>query len=296
MSLIVGTRGSRLAIAQTERVCGQLAELGIETEITEVKTVGDDRTQVPMHQVGGQGIFVRALDDAILAGEIDFAVHSMKDIPAFRPEGLSMAAILKRDSPADFLVHECDIEDIHVVGTSSTRRRAQLMRSSLGAEVRDLRGNVDTRLRKLHEGQYDAIVLAEAGMQRLNMDLPGTQLLPQWFVPAPNQGTIAVVCRDDSELIEALGAIDHPQTRLDTEVERAVMEEIGGGCFTPQGVFCQDGFLIAEVLSLDGSRYQRVEDNGDSVEEGRYVGQKLKQISWDLIEEARQTLGLQNSE
>jgi hydroxymethylbilane synthase len=296
MSLIVGTRGSRLAIAQTERVCGQLAELGIETEITEVKTVGDDRTQVPMHQVGGQGIFVRALDDAILAGEIDFAVHSMKDIPAFRPEGLSMAAILKRDSPADFLVHECDIEDIHVVGTSSTRRRAQLMRSSLGAEVRDLRGNVDTRLRKLHEGQYDAIVLAEAGMQRLNMDLPGTQLLPQWFVPAPNQGTIAVVCRDDPELIETLGAIDHPQTRLDTEVERAVMEEIGGGCFTPQGVFCQDGFLIAEVLALDGSRYERVEDNGDSVEEGRYVGQKLKQISWDLIEEARQTLGLRNSE
>jgi hydroxymethylbilane synthase len=258
--------------------------------------VGDDRTQVPMHQVGGQGIFVRALDDAILAGEIDFAVHSMKDIPAFRPEGLSMAAILKRDSPADFLVHECDIEDIHVVGTSSTRRRAQLMRSSLGAEVRDLRGNVDTRLRKLHEGQYDAIVLAEAGMQRLNMDLPGTQLLPQWFVPAPNQGTIAVVCRDDPELIETLGAIDHPQTRLDTEVERAVMEEIGGGCFTPQGVFCQDGFLIAEVLALDGSRYERVEDNGDSVEEGRYVGQKLKQISWDLIEEARQTLGLRNSE
>ena len=296
MSLIVGTRGSRLAMAQTERVCGQLAERGIETEITEIKTVGDARSQVPMHQVGGQGIFVRALDDAILAGEIDFAVHSMKDIPAFRPEGLSMAAILKRDSPADFLVHECDIEDIHVVGTSSTRRRAQLMRSSLGAEVRDLRGNVDTRLRKLHEGQYDAIVLAEAGMQRLNMDLPGTQLLPQWFVPAPNQGTIAVVCRDDPELIETLGAIDHPQTRLDTEVERAVMEEIGGGCFTPQGVFCQDGFLIAEVLALDGSRYERVEDNGDSVEEGRYVGQKLKQISWDLIEEARQTLGLRNSE
>jgi hydroxymethylbilane synthase len=283
-------------MAQTERVCGQLAERGIETEITEIKTVGDARSQVPMHQVGGQGIFVRALDDAILAGEIDFAVHSMKDIPAFRPEGLSMAAILKRDSPADFLVHECDIEDIHVVGTSSTRRRAQLMRSSLDVEVRDLRGNVDTRLRKLHEGQYDAIVLAEAGMQRLNMDLPGTQLLPQWFVPAPNQGTIAVVCRDDPELIETLGVIDHPQTRLDSEVERAVMEEIGGGCFTPQGVFCQDGFLIAEVLSLDGSRYQRVEDNGDSVEEGRYVGQKLKQISWDLIEEARQTLGLRNSE
>jgi len=290
MPLTVGTRGSRLAMAQTDRVCGMLAEQGIETEVTEIKTVGDARTQVPMHQVGGQGIFVRALDDAILAGEIDFAVHSMKDIPAFRPEGLCTAAILRRDSPADFLVHECDIEDIRVVGTSSTRRRAQLLRSSLDVEIRELRGNVDTRLRKLHEGQYDAIVLAEAGMQRLNMDLPGTQMLPQWFVPSPNQGTIAVVCRDDPVLTEQLSVIDHPQTRLDTEVERAVMEEIGGGCFTPQGVFCEDGFLIAEVLSLDGSRYERVEDNGDSVEEGRLIGKKLRKISWDLIEEARQTL------
>jgi len=155
---------------------------------------------------------------------------------------------------------------------------------------------VDTRLRKLHEGQYDAIVLAEAGMQRLNMDLPGTQLLPQWFVPAPNQGTIAVVCRDDPALIEKLSLLDHPQTRKDTEIERAVMEEIGGGCFTPQGVFCEDGFLLAEVLSLDGSRYERVEDNGDSVEEGRLIGKKLHKISWDLIEEARQALGLPETE
>ncbi len=296
MSLTVGTRGSRLAMAQTDRVCGMLFERGIETAVTEIKTVGDARTQVPMHEVGGQGIFVRALDDAILAGEIDFAVHSMKDIPAFRPDGLCTAAILKRDSPADFLVHECDIEDIRIVGTSSTRRRAQLMRSSLDVEIRELRGNVDTRLRKLHEGQYDAIVLAEAGMQRLKMDLPGTQLLPQWFVPAPNQGTIAVVCRDDPALIEQLSLLDHQQTRKDTEVERAVMEEIGGGCFTPQGVFCQDGFLLAEVLSLDGSRYERIEDNGDSVEEGRLVGKKLRNIGWDLIEEARQTLGLSGTE
>ena len=292
MSLTVGTRGSRLAMAQTERVCRMLIGQGIETAVTEIKTVGDARTQVPMHEVGGQGIFVRALDDAILAGEVDFAVHSMKDIPAYRPEGLCTVAILCRDSPADFLVHECDIEDIRIVGTSSTRRRAQIMRSSLDVEVRELRGNVDTRLRKLHEGEYDAIVLAEAGMQRLNMDLPGTRLLPQWFVPAPNQGTIAVVCRDDPALTEQLSLIDHPQTRKDTEIERVVMEEIGGGCFTPQGVYCHDGFLIAEILSLDGSRYERIEDNGDSVEEARLIGKKLHTIGRDLIEEARQTLGL----
>ena len=292
MPLRVGTRGSRLAMAQTTTVCEMLRSRGIETEVVTIGTVGDDRTGVPMHKVGGQGIFVRALDDAILDGDIDFAVHSMKDIPAKRPEGLTTCAILRRDSPADFLVHTCPLEEVKVVGTSSTRRKAQLLRSGLDVEVKELRGNVDTRLRKLDEGMYDAIVLAEAGMQRLGMDLPGTRLLPQWFVPSPNQGTIAVVSRDDPDIAGALGILDDAATRRDVEVERAVMEEIGGGCFTPQGVYCSDGFLIAEILSLDGTRWERIEDNGDSVSEGRLIGQKLHSIAFDLIEEARATLGV----
>jgi len=292
MPLKVGTRGSRLAMAQTTTVCEMLRTRGIETEVVTIRTVGDEQTSVPLHRVGGQGIFVRALDDAILEGEVDFAVHSMKDIPAKRPEGLTTSAILRRDSPADFLVHTCPLEEVKVVGTSSTRRKAQLLRSSLGVEVRELRGNVDTRLRKLDEGRYDAIVLAEAGMQRLGMDLPGTRLLPQWFVPSPNQGTIAVVSRDDPDITGALGILDDAETRRDVEVERAVMEEIGGGCFTPQGVYCSEGFLIAEVLSLDGTRWERIEDNGSSVSEGRLVGRKLHSIAYDLIEEARLTLGV----
>lgn len=292
MPLRVGTRGSRLAMAQTTTVCDMLRSRGIETEVEVIGTVGDDRTGVPMHKVGGQGIFVRALDDAIIAREVDFAVHSMKDIPAKRPEGLSTCAILRRDSPADFLVHTCPLEEVKVVGTSSTRRRAQFLRSGLDVEVKELRGNVDTRLRKLGEGMYDAIVLAEAGMQRLDLDLPGTRLLPQWFVPSPNQGTIAVVARDDPEITEMLGVLDDAATRRDVEVERAVMEEIGGGCFTPQGVYCCDGFLIAEVLSLDGTRWERIEDNGDSISEGRLIGEKLHSIAYDLIEEARLTLGV----
>jgi hydroxymethylbilane synthase len=292
MPLRVGTRGSRLAMAQTTTVCDMLRSRGIETEVVVIATVGDDRTGVPMHKVGGQGIFVRALDDAIIAREVDFAVHSMKDIPAKRPEGLSTCAILRRDSPADFLVHTCPLEEVKVVGTSSTRRRAQFLRSGLDVEVKELRGNVDTRLRKLGEGMYDAIVLAEAGMQRLDLDLPGTRLLPQWFVPSPNQGTIAVVARDDPEITEMLGVLDDAATRRDVEVERAVMEEIGGGCFTPQGVYCCDGFLIAEVLSLDGTRWERIEDNGDSISEGRLIGEKLHSIAYDLIEEARLTLGV----
>ncbi|WFN37734.1 hydroxymethylbilane synthase [Methanomicrobium antiquum] len=294
MSLKVGTRGSRLAMAQTNRVCDMLEKKGIETEIVVIKTVGDDKTNVPLHKVGGQGIFVRALDDAIINGEIDFAVHSMKDIPAKRPDGVKTCAVLKRDSPCDFLVHNCPLEEIKVVGTSSTRRKAQLLRGNLNPEIKELRGNVDTRLRKLENGEYDAIVLAEAGMERLGLNLPGTRLIPQWYVPSPNQGIIAVVCRDDSDLYSTLSVLDDPKTRRDSEVERSVMEEIGGGCFTPQGVYCEDGFLIAEVLSLDGKRYERIEDNGETVEEGRLIGRKLHEIAFDLIEEARQSLGIED--
>lgn len=292
MPLTAGTRGSKLALVQTEKVCAMLSELGIETEIKIIKTEGDANTDVPLHQVGGQGIFVRALDDAITKGEVDFAVHSMKDIPAARPKGVRTCAILKRDSPSDFLVHECPLEEIKVVGTSSTRRRAQLMRGNLNAEIKELRGNVDTRLRKLKEGEYDAIVLAEAGMQRLGLDLPGTRLLPQWYVPSPNQGTIAVVCREDDALAAQFEQINHKPTEKDTAIERAVMEEIGGGCYTPQGVYCENGFLLAEVLSLDGSRYERIEDAGGSEEEARLIGQKLKGLAFDLIEEAKESLGL----
>ncbi|MDG6256357.1 MAG: hydroxymethylbilane synthase [Methanomicrobiaceae archaeon] len=292
MSLRIGTRGSKLALAQTRRVTADLDRRGIETETVLITTPGDTTTGVPLHAIGGQGVFVRALDDAILEGRIDAAVHSMKDIPAARPDGLSTCAVLRRDSPADFLVHSCDLEEVRVVGTSSTRRRAQLLRSPLPIEVRDLRGNVDTRLKKMENGEYDAIVLAEAGMQRLGLDLPGTRLLPQWYVPSPNQGAIAVVCRDDPDCIEQFEPLDHFQTRKEVEIERAVMEEVGGGCFTPMGIFCESGFLIAEVLALDGSRWERIEDAGIRIDEAREVGEKLRMIARDLIEDARVSLGV----
>ncbi len=292
MSVRIGTRGSRLAMVQTNRVCSLLTDAGIETEIIEIKTPGDTKTTVPMHAVGGEGIFVRALDDAIQNDEIDAAVHSMKDIPAFRPEGVVTCAVLKRDSPADFLVHYCDLKDVRVIGTSSTRRRAQLLRSKMDVEIKELRGNVDTRLRKLKDGEYDAIVLAEAGIERLGLDLPGTRLLPQWYVPSPNQGAIAVTCRDDPELAETLGLLNHEPTRKDVEIERAVMEEIGGGCFTPQGVFCENGFLIAEVVSLDCTRWERIEDNGEDIDDARFIGQKLRGMGYSIIKEAKAELEL----
>jgi len=269
-----------------------LADRGIETEIVTITTEGDAATNVPLHAIGGQGVFVRALDDAILRGEIDAAVHSMKDIPAARPAGLVCCAVLERDSPADFLAHECPLDAVRIIGSSSTRRCAQLLRDAPALEVKQLRGNVDTRLRKLREGQYDAIVLAEAGLQRLGIRLAGEPLPTDRFVPSPNQGTVAVVCRDDPAVAGALAALDHAPTRLDVEIERAVMEEVGGGCFTPQGIYCRDGDLIAEVLALDGSRWERIERHVATVGEARECGQALRRQAADLIREAYAALGI----
>ncbi|MFA7561994.1 MAG: hydroxymethylbilane synthase [Methanoculleus sp.] len=292
MSLRIGTRGSALALAQTNRVAGNLADRGIDVEIVTIATEGDIATTVPLHAIGGQGVFVRALDDAILRGEIDAAVHSMKDIPAARPAGLICSAVLERDSPADFLVHECPLDAVSVVGSSSTRRRAQLLRDAPALSVKPLRGNVDTRIRKLREGQYDAIVLAEAGLQRLGLTLPGEPLPTDRFVPSPNQGTIAVVCRDDPDVIGAFAPLDHAPTRLDVEIERAVMEEVGGGCFTPQGIYCRDGDLIAEVLALDGSRWERIERRVATIDEAREWGRTLARQAAGLIREAYVALGM----
>jgi hydroxymethylbilane synthase len=292
MSIKIGTRGSKLALAQTDVVIKKLTALGITTEKVIITTQGDTSTQVPLHAIGGQGVFVRALDDAILAGDIDCAVHSMKDIPAYRPSGLFTAAILKRDSPSDYLAHTCSLSGVRTIGTSSTRRRAQLLRHDPEIQIRELRGNVDTRLRKMSAGEYDAIVLAEAGLTRLGIRVPGERFPPEKFVPSPNQGTVAVVSRSDPSLMEVLSALDHPQTRTDVLIERAVMEQLGGGCYTPLGIYCRAGHLIAEVLSLDGQRTERIEEDVKTIEQAREEGKNLRAKAGDLIEEAYKQLGI----
>jgi len=294
MSINIGTRGSKLALAQTSTVCKKLSALGIETEQVIINTQGDTTTGVPLHEIGGQGVFVRALDDAILAGQIDCAVHSMKDIPTFRPNGLITAAVLKRDSPADYLACNGSLDVVRIIGTSSTRRRAQLLRHDPDISIKDLRGNVDTRIRKMAAGDYDAIVLAEAGLARLGIRIPGKRLPLETFVPAPNQGTIAVVSRTDPSLMEKLSRLDHSQTRTDVAVERAVMEQLGGGCFTPLGIYCHHGHLIAEVLSLEGTRTERIETDVESIEQAREQGRHLHERAKDLIDDAYQKLGISN--
>jgi hydroxymethylbilane synthase len=293
MPIKIGTRGSKLALAQAETVITKLEALDVRTEKVIISTQGDTSTQVPLHEIGGQGVFVRALDDAILDGTIDCAVHSMKDIPAYRPSGLFTAAVLKRDSPADFIAHKGDLVNVRVIGTSSTRRRAQLLRHDPGLTIRDLRGNVDTRIRKMSAGEFDAIILAEAGLTRLSIQIPGERFPPEKFVPSPNQGTVAVVSRADPSLMEVISsALDHPDSRRDVVIERAVMEQLGGGCFTPQGIYCKGGHLIAEVLSLDGKRTERIETDIETVEQARDTGRQLRVQAQDLIDDAYKKLGI----
>jgi hydroxymethylbilane synthase len=294
MVLRIGTRGSKLALAQAGRVSAILKAKGFEVEQKIITTEGDTVTGVPLHEVGGQGIFVRALDDAITNEEIDAAVHSMKDIPAVRPPGLVTSAVLTRDSPADFLAFQRPLSEVKVVGTSSTRRSAQMKRHDPEITVKPLRGNVDTRIRKLSEGEYDAIVLAEAGLERLGITLPGQRLPPERFVPSPNQGTIAVVSRIDPSISEIMSLLDDPVTRQDVAMERAVMEQVGGGCYTPLGVYCRNGHLIAEVLSLDGTCEVRIEHDVTSLEQARERGRELRVRARDLIREAFTALGMKD--
>jgi len=291
MPLVIGTRGSKLAMRQTERVCRALAGQGVEVETVIIRTQGDDDTGVPLHEIGGQGLFVKALDDAILNGEIDAAVHSMKDIPVKRPDGLLTTAILERDSPADFLAISTAMDQVSIVGTSSLRRRAQILRHDPAVEVRPLRGNVDTRIRRLMAGDYHGIVLAEAGIERLGYKLRGFRLPPEKFVPTANQGAIAIVSRDDPLLIITLSSLDHTPTRNDVMMERAVLGELGGGCYTPTGVWCRDGHLVAEVLSLDGKRTERVEADLADAEAARVCGRHLAEKAKDLLDEARAVIG-----
>lgn len=292
MPLLIGTRGSALALAQADKAISLLGIAGVECVRVVITTDGDTATGVPLHEIGGQGVFVRALDDAILRGEIDAAVHSMKDIPAKRPDGLVTSAILPRDSPADYLVHARQFLKIRTVGTSSTRRKAQLLLHHPDWKVEPLRGNVDTRLRKQKEGLYDAVVLAEAGLQRLGLSVPGTRLCPEMYPPSPNQGTIAVVSRQGEPAALLSHTLDHPATRRDVLFERVVMEEVGGGCFTPQGVYCRNGHIIAEILSLDGNRRVRREATLCSVEDARSFGTMIRKDARDLIQEAYMKLGL----
>ena len=297
--MIIGTRGSALALAQADIVSKRLHDIGIETDIRIIETHGDAFTDRPLHELPGFGAFVREIDERSLTGDIDIAVHSMKDIPTIRPDELVTAAILKRDSPHDVLITGsntslADMPAGAIIGTSSMRRRAQLNRFRSDLDIIDLRGNINTRMRKLRDGTYDGIMLAEAGLTRLGWDIEFERLDTDCFIPSANQGTIAAVTLRDSDARDAVRALDHHQTRIETEIERIVIGVLGGGCSVPIGAFAEmvgDEVLVrAEVLSLDGVRHVRVDDAipvTGYAEHAMRVGEELKaEGGLELVKEA----------
>ena len=282
--IVIGSRGSQLALWQARHIAARLEQLGEQTRIQIIKTTGDKITDVPLAQVGGKGLFTKEIEEALLEGSIDLAVHSLKDMPAAVPAGLTLAAFPEREDPRDALVG-CTLAELRPgvrVGTSSLRRAAQLHSLGLGLAIETLRGNVDTRLRKLDEGQYNAIVLAAAGLRRLGWENRITELLdPAVMCPAVGQGALAIETRDDDGAArEVAGKLDHPKTRAAVTAERALLAVLEGGCQVPIGAYAQiEGSSIhlrAIVASPDGQRVVRDSLCGEEpIALGHELGRRL---------------------
>jgi hydroxymethylbilane synthase len=248
----IGTRGSKLALWQAYYTQEQLSKAGIASELQIIKTQGDRIQHLSFDKMEGKGFFTKEIEDALLRGDIDLAVHSMKDLPTQQPEGLAIAAVSYRENPADWLLVRREsmaegqlfqLKPQAVVGTSSARRKAQILDFRPDVAISDIRGNVPTRLEKLREGQFDAILLAAAGLSRLALDISDLHLVPfnpREFVPAPAQGVLAwQTCTDDKATRRLLKTIHQPEVAAVTNVERRVLNLLQGGCQMPAGVYCE---------------------------------------------------------
>jgi hydroxymethylbilane synthase len=265
--LRIGTRGSLLAKWQAEFVRKQLfAGAGVEAEIIIIKTSGDKLQGAPLSQIGGKGIFIKELEEALLEETIDLAVHSVKDVPTDTPSRLMFPAVCRREDVRDCLVgaNGATLASLRTgtrVGTGSLRRQAQLRRLRPDLDVRDLRGNVDTRLRKVESGEYEAVMLSKAGLDRLGWSARITETMsPEVFLPAVGQGAIAVECRlKDTEAAELVGGLDDAESRTAIIAERALLSALHGGCQVPLGAWAriERGELVMEacVCSIDGVQY-----------------------------------------
>jgi hydroxymethylbilane synthase len=290
--IVIGSRGSKLALWQAGHVAEQLKALSIETRIEIIKTSGDRIQDVPLAQVGGKALFTKEIDEALLNGSIDLAVHSMKDVPTGLPDGLTIAAIPEREEPRDALIG-CSLSDLKEatrIGTSSLRRQAQMLAYRPELSIEMLRGNVDTRLRKLDEGLYDGIVLAAAGLRRLGWEDRIRELIPvEIMCPAVGQGALAIETRGDGGVAhELVLKLDHAESRTAVTAERAMLEKLGGGCQVPIGgyAFLEKGVIQmrAIVASPDGKRVVRAALSGvDPLRTGASLGRNLLEQGADEI-------------
>ena len=313
-TLRIGTRGSQLALYQANTTAALLRErTGTASEIVIIKTSGDRLAEASLSEIGGKRLFVKEIEDALLSGSVDLAVHSSKDMPAVLPDGLDIAAVLPREDPRDAIVLpagvlpgpatlpavQAQLGTAPRIGTSSVRRIAQLTRLFPGARFLPIRGNLDTRLRKLDSGDFDAIVLAAAGLRRLGFDARITEAIDTAdCVPAPGQGIIAIEIRsDDARTRALLAALDDAPATQALAAEREVVRALGGGCQMPIGTFATvDGgsmTLAGIVTSLDGTRVVRSSASGTATS-GRTLGTTvagdlLRQGAAAILAEATQT-------
>jgi hydroxymethylbilane synthase len=289
--LRIGTRASVLARWQADWVAGRLRELGQDVEIVLVSTRGDREQTQPIGTMGGDGLFTKELQRSLLADQIDLAVHSLKDLPTEPVEGLVLGAVPERGPIGDVLVSRAGItfEKLPagvVIGTGSLRRRAQLLHARPDLIMQDIRGNVETRLRKLHAGDYDALVLAEAGLVRLELAREITELLPKSLVlPAVGQGALGIeCCAGDVRTAAAVAPLNHADTHQSVAAERAMLRAISGGCLAPVaawGRVAEDGqlHLSAAVLSADGQQ-RLVAERATASENAIALGE---QVATELI-------------
>lgn len=286
-TLIVGTRGSQLALWQAEWVQRQLRAVApdISVILKRIQTSGDKIQDVPLAKIGGKGLFVKEIEEALLRGEIDLAVHSMKDVPSVLPEGLEIICVPEREDPRDALVARQGhtLEKLPIggrVGTSSLRRQAQLLHVRPDLEIEMLRGNIDTRLRKVREGHFDGIILAASGLKRLGWDQEVTEYLSvKLSLPAIGQGSLGLEGRKKDAFVQDLVAqFDHGPTRIAVAAERALLTRLEGGCQVPIAGYAtlQGDTLTLDglVASLDGKRYIRQSLSG-STEEAGLIGTRL---------------------
>jgi hydroxymethylbilane synthase len=293
--LRIGTRGSMLAKWQAESIRKQLfAATGMEAEIVIIKTSGDKMQQAPLTQIGGKGIFIKELEEALLDESIDLAVHSVKDVPTDIPSRLMFPAVCRRDDVRDCLVGStlANLRQGARVGTSSLRRQAQLKHLRPDLDLRDLRGNVDTRLRKVESGEYEAVMVAKAGLDRLGLSQRISEVLaPEVCMPAVGQGAIAVECRlKDTEAGDLLAPLDDAETRTAIIAERALLGALHGGCQVPLGAWgrIERGELVMDacVCSVDGVQYVKQRATAPP-EQAAQLGEHMARV---LIEAGAQSI------
>ncbi len=306
-ALRIGSRGSILARWQAEFIRKQLFQLsGVDSEIVIIKTAGDKMPQAELTQIGGKGIFIKELEEALIDETVDLAVHSVKDIPTETPGRLFFPAVCRRDDVRDCLISHkgaslANLKQGARVGTGSLRRQAQLLHHRPDLDFRELRGNVDTRLRKVESGEYDAIVLSKAGLDRLGWSQKISETISTDIsLPAVGQGAIAVECRvKDVEAAEIVERLDDAETRTAIMAERALMAALHGGCQVPLGAWAriERGELIMEavVCSIDGQQYIR-ERGSSPPEQAVQLGERMAQLlaesgARNILEEVQRTRG-----